>query len=93
MKKIYWNEKERQIVTKNGECIWYKDQQEELTDRVYVLEKQLQCAAKGHKMVYETTTSTNGFIFECAVCDFEITKTKEELTATEKEALKKLKLL
>ena len=33
------------------------------------------------------------YIFKCSVCGLEITKTEKELSAIEKEALKKLKLL
>ena len=33
------------------------------------------------------------YIFKCSICDLEITKTEKELSAIEKEALKKLKLL
>ena len=33
------------------------------------------------------------YVFKCSSCGLEITKTKKELTSTEKEALKKLKLL
>ena len=159
---IYWDEKQQQIKTKGGKCVYDSGE----TSRIKVLESQLsglqnrtrkledvlpdedwrkkcndaissnekvtrefetryqaqlQCGAKGHgKWVYaggtkqkwdktehdisrnETITmkvmsytaiGSDGFIFKCSDCGLEITKTAKELTATEREALKKLKLL
>ncbi len=71
------------------------------------IKKQLQCSAKGHKMVYSKLDLclncftlgigqrdySKRFVFKCSICDLEITKTEKELSAVEKEALKKLKLL
>ncbi|KKN75915.1 hypothetical protein LCGC14_0376230 [marine sediment metagenome] len=42
---------------------------------------------------YSYGTSDRDFVFKCSVCDLEITKTEKELSAVEKEGLKKLKLL
>ncbi len=75
-------------------------------DREAILKAQLQCGAKGHgKWVY-TNSNANGpdsyrcigvlgrwFVFKCSNCGLEITKTKKELTAKEKEGLTKLGLL
>ena len=158
-KSIYWDEKQQQIKTKSGKCVWdtnkmsveaikpfvisngeriTKIEQEREQSKEYnkgvrernvtrdknrgKLKAQLQCGAKGHKMVYEkvgesmwstyppfadmikdasllgtgvshTKLSRVKFIFKCSDCGLEITKTAKELTATEKEALRKLKLL
>ena len=45
------------------------------------------------KVMSYTAIGSDGFIFKCSDCGLEITKTAKELTATEREALKKLKLL
>ena len=77
---------------------------EDFANRISVLKNQLKCAAKGHKMVFEKVVKrgsepvwillpSNGFYFKCSNCGLEIIKTKAELTTTEKDALKKLKLL
>ena len=75
------------------------------TNRESTIKKQLQCSAKGHKMVFnrqgaarQQTSLTlidifSGYVFKCSICGLEITKTEKELSAVEKEALKKLKLL
>ena len=39
------------------------------------------------------TSIDNGWVFKCSNCGLEITKTTDELTLVEKDALKKLKLL
>ncbi len=65
------------------------------------IEAQLQCGAKGHKMVYakkdlcfhRNSPQLTGYYFKCSNCGLEITRTAKELTVVEKEALKKLKLL
>lgn len=72
------------------------------------LQAQLQCAAKTqgkHKMVFKRKGTATGyitlgigeaqmrFIFKCDICGLEIIKSKSELTASEKEGLKKLGLL
>ena len=66
---------------------------------------QLQCQAKGHgKWVFVKKINrgsepvwillpSDGYAFKCSNCGLEITKTAKELTTTEREALKKLKLL
>jgi hypothetical protein len=146
---VYWNEKEGQIKTRSGKCLYDKNvtdsKNANLTNLEIFVEKlnkqakilvttnndiacdlkgvkaQLQCAAKGHgdwkfvgdlKRKWErtdteiplqgatsmtvmsyTASGNDGFIFKCSNCGLEITKTKKELTASEKEALKKLKLL
>ncbi len=43
--------------------------------------------------VYSICTPNRDFVFKCSVCDLAITKTEKELSAVEKEGLKKLKLL
>ena len=45
------------------------------------------------KVMSYTAIGSDGFIFKCSDCGLEITKTAKELTATEREALRKLKLL
>ena len=77
-------------------------------DKFAKLQAQLQCSAKTqgrHKMVFEKKDTATGlitfgmgvaqmrFFFKCSICGLEITKTEKELSAIEKEALKKLKLL
>ena len=66
------------------------------------LQAQLQCGAKGHDkweyvkkdlVFFRNSPELTGFFFKCSDCGLVITKTAKELTATEKEALKKLKLL
>ena len=63
----------------------------------------------GHKMVFRNKhdvyigvdtpvgstafTANRGFIFKCQHCGLEITKTEKELKTSEREALKKLKLI
>ena len=135
--KIYWYEKQQQIKTKGGKCLFapedyyikcevdkkVRDGDVELLSRdLAKVERQLQCAAKAHKMVFDrvregewstcpsfpemikdaslfgtgvshTRKDESRFIFKCSDCGLEITKTAKELTATEKEALRKLKLL
>ena len=124
MKKVYWDEKEQQIKTKDGSCKydrtgnveWRKKCNEVIDDTnqkatnfntdIAKLKTQLQCAAKGHDMMFEKKIpcrtsrwslyiepSEDKYIFKCSNCSLEITKTKAELTAKEKEGLKKLKLL
>ncbi len=166
MEKIYWDESQQQILTKDGKCLYdpraerntfnsivatltervYRLENAQYTKRLYdknwdkieklktqmpkiepelisaigKLERQLQCSAKTqgkHKMVYQSdppkpkndtnwdiigdswntgnacTIKAKRYIFKCSICDLEITKTKKELSAVEKEALKKLKLL
>ena len=44
-------------------------------------------------VAYSYGTSDRDFHFKCSICDLAITKTKDELSAVEKEALRKLKLL
>ncbi len=44
-------------------------------------------------VTYSCGTSDRDFVFKCSVCGLEIAKTEKELSAAEKEALKKLKLL
>ena len=73
-----------------------------------VMKAQLQCSAKTkgkHKMVYSRTRLNEGqcgglrdwgspcYVFECSTCNLEITKSKAELTPTERESLKALKVL
>ena len=60
MGKIYWNEKEGQIMTKGGKCLYDTSNFDELCNRLgsieaslactkdRTLKSQLQCAAKGH---------------------------------------------
>jgi len=65
--------------------------------------KQLQCAAKGHDFVFEKKEEYNfwaslrpkpiKYQFKCTNCDLTITKTIDELTSIEKEALKDLGIL
>jgi len=64
--------------------------------------KQLQCAAKGHNFVFEKDAcvyfggwllSRKQYQFKCTNCDLTITKTIDELTSIEKEALKDLGIL
>ena len=112
MEKVYWNEKEQQIVTKDGRCLYDKahcrENKECAVSRhtcIVELRRQLQCAAKGHKTVFEKVCTESGlrvrifdkfeepYIFKCSNCSLEIAKTEKELSATEREALKKLKLL
>ena len=66
------------------------------------LQKQLQCAAKGHNFIFGRSAAKyimgieifrNSFQFKCTNCDLIITKTKDELTAKEKRALKDLGIL
>ncbi len=68
------------------------------TDGRGILERQLQCAAKTqgkHNMVYyeQDHPATESYWFKCQICKLIINKTKKELSAVEKEGLKKLKLL
>jgi len=69
-----------------------------------ILTAQLQCSAKTkgkHKMVYKDRVLKSmicgvkayGYKFTCSTCNLEITKSKAELTPTEREHLKGLKLL
>ena len=89
MEKIYWNKAAGQIVTKDGVCLYDQKWQGNY--------RKLQCSARGHKMRFnggsEGQLYTSGFPFVCWRCGLEIIKTKKELSATEEEALKKLKLL
>jgi len=70
--------------------------------------KQLQCAAKGHNFVFERKSGDYVWVsfdaskiqkidyefqFKCTNCDLTITKTINELTTTEKKALKDLGIL
>lgn len=71
------------------------------------LQAQLQCSAKGHEIRYNRIIKIGAqpispftllpedaqYYFVCSICGLEIAKTAKELTAGEKEALKKLKLL
>ena len=67
------------------------------------IEAQLQCQAKcGHgKWVFakkdfcvnRNGPEITGYFFKCSICGLEITKTENELKASEKEALRKLKLI
>lgn len=111
MEKIYWDKAEQQIKTREGKCVYNKEdwvspnvihQSSKVTKRMNLLEQQLRCAAKGHRMRYSryqdsglTTDPTmdNWNLFKCRRCGLEVTKTKKELTPTEREALGKLKLL
>ncbi|HDY87626.1 MAG TPA: hypothetical protein ENH82_05845 [bacterium] len=153
MKKIFWDEREGQIVTKGGECLYDKDSinrrlestvdlaksfiatfetlktivkdkdkrletlEKRLNDftcmmcntnptEIIQLQHQLQCAAKGHEMIFKETNKTGPssyrcvgpipggwFVFKCTNCNLEIIKTEKELSCVEKEALRKLKLL
>ena len=171
---IYWDDKQQQIKTKGGKCVYDKNSADldstkalnfrhqlsvleakfanitelnkvikeaneaidssnehkakltaahnDMKNDLLITEAQLQCGAKGHKMVYNRTVkskwtrldtaienpqnplqplgmqinythNTGDFVFSCESCGLEITKTAKELTATEREALKKLKLL
>lgn len=68
-------------------------------------QKQIQCAAKGHNFVFEKDKRVYSLIewvnckkgqqfqFKCTNCNLTITKTLDELTATEKKALKDLGIL
>ena len=65
------------------------------------LQKQLQCAAKGHNFVFEKKFTKHYFSleteikyqFECTNCDLTITKNIDELTLKERKALKDLGIL
>jgi len=65
------------------------------------LQKQLQCAAKGHNFVFEKKFTKHYFSletktkyqFKCTNCDLTITKIKDELTPKERKALKDLGIL
>ena len=124
-KAIYWNEKEGQIMTRGGKCLYdpyaidkqisnlanmivgFKERLNKTqTDgplltasKFNTLTRQLQCSAKTkdkHKMVYANIVynpANPRIIFRCLECDLEVYKTKAELTPSEKEALKKLKVL
>ena len=141
---IYWDEKQQQIKTKSGKCLYNRrevggkftkifqrietlsqkirkledvlpdeDWRKKCNDAISSNEKvtrefetryqaQLQCGAKGHGqwvfvkkdlLLQRNCPELTGYTFQCEDCDLEITKTAKELTATEREALKKLKLL
>ncbi len=156
--KIYWDEKQQQIKTKGGKCLWDKSQHwgkfeklkamiddfdkrlkaeesiegcdgicetkiDKCNEAIKAIERsltstsdyttikaQLQCGAKHHDKwefvirtgIHVGVDSPAGsshclarirFIFKCSDCGLEITKIAKELTATEREALRKLKLL
>ena len=66
------------------------------------LQKQLQCAAKGHNFIFEKSKKLSLwdlvhrkgiYQFKCTNCDLTITKTGDELTPEEKRALKDLGIL
>ncbi len=115
---IYWNEKQQQIKTRSGKCLYspqdyyikceidkFKAKVEKFEQRdndwKNKIKAQLQCGAKGHKMVYakkdlcfhRNSPQLTGYYFKCSSCGLEITRTEKELTVVEKNALQKLKLL
>ena len=64
------------------------------------LQKQLQCAAKGHNFIFEKLIGERRFFepfkfyqFKCSNCNLTITKIKDELTPKERKALKDLGIL
>ena len=79
-------------------CVVAEKTAERLIGSHGTLTCQLQCSAKTkgkHKMVYTKKVVTNHplYVFTCSVCDTEYIKTKAELTSTERESLKALKVL
>ena len=93
MKKVYWDDFRQLLKTKNGEYICSCRR----------MANQLRCAAKGHNFVFDSDkgwersgqggVQAQWFSFKCTGCGLEIHKTEDELTAPERDALKKLKLL
>jgi hypothetical protein len=94
---------------------WLKNHDEDQGGKIITLQwenkqlqKQLQCAAKGHNFVFDKILNKDlgwkwllrkskdmkpKYQFKCTNCDLTITKTIDELTATEKKALKDLGIL
>lgn len=109
MEKVYWNEKEQQIMTKSGKCLFDKHGQSVINDSVAEVfngrDNTELALRKSDKFQAQLQCAAKGHgkwmyqgeegdhIFKCSDCGLEITKTKEELKPAECAALKSLQLL